>query len=91
MNIFKKKELTPEEQRAEKIKSMARFYLSRKKYTFQDVALKFECSSSTVGKYFNKMLQPIDEKLYEKVQAKIKEVKIAQNERFKKELANRAK
>ena len=57
---------------------MAKAYLATKKATMDTVAEKFNVSSSTVGKYLNKILPAIDPDLWDKVQKK-KEANIARS------------
>lgn len=78
-----KKELTPEQERNKRIVGMAKYYLRRKNRTFQDVATRFDISTTTVGKYFNKILPEVDSILSGKVQTKIALAKAAQIKRFK--------
>ena len=87
MALFKRKPsvpLTPEEERMEKAKAMAKAYLLRKKVTIEDVAKKFNCSRTTVCNYFNKVLLKADTALYEKVKAKREAVKTELRAQFKK-------
>lgn len=67
----------------EKIVSMAKYYLSKDALKFQDVALKYGVSNTTVGTYFNKQLPSIDADLAAKVKAKSDAAKAARQESFK--------